>query len=60
MLPPLSSLGVATLCCYVPTTVAATVLYFKQRKSPVPALWVLLLIMCLSKLHAQSLVSPVR
>jgi hypothetical protein len=59
MLRPLSSLGVATLCCYIPTTVAAIVLYFKHRKSPVPAVWVLLLIMCLGELPVQSLVSVI-
>lgn len=52
MLSPLASVAVATLCCYTPATLASTLLCFKLRKTPIPATWFLLLLVCLSKFTA--------
>jgi hypothetical protein len=49
MLSPLASLGTATLCFYTPATLASVIICFKLRKTPVPATWFLLLLVCLSK-----------
>lgn len=51
MLSPPASLGVATLCFYIPTALASVLLCFKLRRTPLPAVWLLLLFVCLSNLH---------
>lgn len=49
MLSPLASLGVATLCCYIPTVLASVLLCLRLRKTPIPVIWMLLPLVCISK-----------
>lgn len=49
MLSALSSLGVATLCFFIPTMLACILVCYKQRSSPAPVAWFLLVLVCLSK-----------
>lgn len=48
MVSALSSLGVATLCFFIPTMLACLFVCYKQRRSPAPAAWFLLVLVCLS------------
>ncbi|KAM0723810.1 hypothetical protein Q7P37_000800 [Cladosporium fusiforme] len=50
MLSPLASVGVATLCFYIPTLVAFCFLCYRQRKAPAPTAWFLMVFVCLIRI----------